>query len=31
VDRVRIGTPVCVFFEQHGEVYLPLFRPDERD
>ncbi len=31
VDRVRIGMPVSVFFEQHGEVYLPLFRADERD
>ena len=31
VDRVRIGMSVSVFFEQHGELYLPLFSPDERD
>ena len=29
VDRVRIGMPVSVYFERHGEIYLPLFRPDE--
>ena len=28
-DRVRIGMPVAVCFERHGEIYLPLFRPDE--
>lgn len=26
-DDVRIGMPVEVLFEQHDEVYLPLFRP----
>jgi uncharacterized OB-fold protein len=31
VDRVRIGMPVSVYFEQRGDVYLPLFRPDERN
>ena len=25
--EVRIGMPVRVRFEQHGEVYLPLFEP----
>jgi uncharacterized OB-fold protein len=30
-DRVSIGLPVSVYFETHGEVYLPLFRPDELD
>jgi uncharacterized OB-fold protein len=28
-DRVRVGMPVAVCFERHGEIYLPLFRPDE--
>jgi uncharacterized protein len=27
VHEVRIGMPVSVRFEQHGEVYLPLFGP----
>ena len=27
LHEVRIGLPVCVRFEQHGEVYLPLFEP----
>jgi uncharacterized OB-fold protein len=31
VDQVRIGMPVSVCFERHGDLYLPLFRPDERD
>lgn len=28
-DQVRIGLPVCVFFERHEDVWLPLFRPAE--
>lgn len=24
---VRVGLPVEVCFEQHGEIYIPLFRP----
>jgi uncharacterized OB-fold protein len=28
-DEVRVGMPVTVRFEQHGEVYLPLFEPAE--
>ena len=28
VDRVTIGLPVRVVFEQHGEVFVPLFEPD---
>jgi uncharacterized protein len=31
VDQVHVGMPVSVCFEQHGEIHLPLFRPDERD
>jgi uncharacterized OB-fold protein len=27
VHEVRIGMPVTVHFEQHGEVYLPMFEP----
>jgi uncharacterized protein len=27
-DRVDIGLPVRVVFEQHGEVFVPLFEPD---
>jgi uncharacterized protein len=27
VDDVHIGMPVEVCFEQHDEVYLPMFRP----
>jgi uncharacterized OB-fold protein len=30
VERVRIGLPVAVFFEQHGEIFLPLFRQAEQ-
>jgi uncharacterized OB-fold protein len=26
-EDVRIGMPVSVLFERHGEVYLPLFAP----
>jgi len=26
-DEVRIGLPVSVVFEKHGDVYLPLFGP----
>jgi uncharacterized OB-fold protein len=26
-DDVRIGMPVEVVFEDHGEVHIPLFRP----
>jgi uncharacterized OB-fold protein len=29
-EQVRIGMPVSVCFERHGDVYLPMFRPDER-
>lgn len=27
VEEVRIGMPVEVLFERHGEVFLPLFQP----
>lgn len=27
-DAVRIGMPVRVLFEQHEDVWLPLFEPD---
>ena len=27
-EDVRIGMPVRVTFEQHGEVWFPLFQPD---
>jgi len=27
VDDVRIGMKVDVLFEQHGDIFLPLFRP----
>lgn len=27
VDGVTVGLPVQVLFEQHGEVYYPLFEP----
>ncbi|HUZ09199.1 MAG TPA: OB-fold domain-containing protein [Acidimicrobiales bacterium] len=27
-EDVRIGMPVHVVFEQHGEVFVPLFAPD---
>lgn len=27
-DTVRAGLPVTVRFEQHGDVYLPLFTPE---
>ena len=30
VDQVRIGMPVSVCFERHGDLHIPLFRPDER-
>jgi uncharacterized protein len=26
IEHVRIGAPVAVFFEQHGTIYLPMFR-----
>ena len=29
VDEMRIGMPVSVCFEQHEDVWLPLFRPQE--
>ncbi|MGZ8819646.1 MAG: Zn-ribbon domain-containing OB-fold protein [Mycobacterium sp.] len=29
-EDVRIGMPVEVIFEDHGDVYLPLFRPVTR-
>ena len=28
LDEVRIGMPVRVVFEQHDDVWLPLFEPD---
>jgi uncharacterized OB-fold protein len=30
-EDVRIGLPVHVVFEQHGEVFVPLFAPDRED
>jgi uncharacterized OB-fold protein len=30
VEDVRIGMPVQVTFEQHEDVYLPLFEPQEK-
>jgi uncharacterized protein len=27
VDQVRIGMPVSVRFEPHGDVFLPMFEP----
>lgn len=27
-DAVRVGLPVAVTFEQHDDVYLPMFRPE---
>ena len=27
VDSVRVGMAVEVYFEQHGDVFVPLFRP----
>jgi uncharacterized OB-fold protein len=29
-DRVEIGMPVRVLFEEQGEVFVPLFEPDQR-
>jgi uncharacterized OB-fold protein len=29
LDRVRCGMPVRVRFERHGEVFVPLFEPDD--
>ena len=26
-DTLQVGTPVRVLFEQHGEVYVPIFEP----
>ena len=28
-ERVRIGMPVAARFEAHGDVWLPLFAPDD--
>ncbi len=28
-DRLAVGTEVQVVFEEHDDVYLPLFRPTE--
>lgn len=28
LDKVRIGMPVKVLFEQHEDVYIPLFEPE---
>ena len=30
VDEVSIGMPVVVTFEQAGEAWVPLFRPDRQ-
>jgi uncharacterized OB-fold protein len=30
-DSVRIGLPVKVCFEQHEDIWLPLFRPEDGD
>ena len=27
VDAIRIGMPVCVLFERHDELYVPVFEP----
>jgi len=29
MDTARIGLPVEVHFEQHEDVWLPMFRPEE--
>ena len=29
IDAARVGMPVSVTFEQHEDVWLPMFRPDE--
>jgi uncharacterized OB-fold protein len=29
IEEVRVGMPVEVYFEPHGEVFVPLFRPVE--
>jgi len=29
VETVSVGMPVTVYFEQHGEVFVPLFRPEQ--
>ena len=29
VEAVRIGMPVEVYFEAHGEVFVPLFKPTQ--
>jgi hypothetical protein len=28
-EEIRCGMPVSVLFEQHGEIYFPLFQPVE--
>ncbi|WP_159978671.1 MULTISPECIES: Zn-ribbon domain-containing OB-fold protein [unclassified Novosphingobium] len=28
IDAVRVGMPLTVQFEQHGDVWLPMFRED---
>lgn len=30
IEEVRVGMPVAVTFQQHGDVWLPLFRPVPR-
>lgn len=30
-DSVRIGMPVTVAFEQHEDVWLPMFSPERAD
>jgi len=30
IDSVRIGMPVRVDFEQAGDAWVPVFRPDDR-
>ena len=27
-DTLQVGTPVRVLFEQHGEVFVPIFEPE---
>jgi uncharacterized OB-fold protein len=29
LDRLSCGMPVRVLFEQHGEIFVPLFEPDD--
>ena len=29
LDQLRCGMPVRVLFEQHGEIFVPVFEPDD--